>query len=249
MNHAIASNLCFATDVRMRRVNKSYAFIKHQAPNRAAPQKVFELGEFGASVDARDFARVSGLIDADCVSFVSQDPRDISQVILALLVHRFDTLKRRKKLLAFKAVDARVDFANLALVLSGILMLNYLYKASGFVPHDAAIAGGILQAHRKHRARSVINLVLLNQFAQRLNANHWDVAREDENRGVSFGQGVSRRHHRIAGAALFQLVHKPNFGVSELAFNRSLYFFGLIANDDVNHPRIQTRGGSTNVDD
>src|SRR5882762_6012141 len=121
MNHAIAFDLCFATDVRMRRVDKSYAFIEHQAPNRAAPQKVFELGEFGAGVDARDFARVVVLIDAYFVSVLSQDARDVRQVILALLGKRFDAVKRRKEFLALKAVKARVDFANLAFVLGGIL--------------------------------------------------------------------------------------------------------------------------------
>src|SRR6266851_4446138 len=141
MNHAIASDLGVAADVRMRRVDESYAFIQHQAPNRAAPQKVFELGEFRAGVDARDFARVVMLIDANFVSVVSQDPRRISQVILALLVDGFDSVKRRKKSLAFKAINARIDFANLAFVLGGVLVLNYFHKASGFVPLDATLPG------------------------------------------------------------------------------------------------------------
>src|SRR5712692_6714136 len=110
VNHAIAPNLRFATDVRMRRIDGSYALIKHQAPNRAATQKVFELCKFRARIDAGELASVVVLIDTNFLYLVSQDLRDIRQVVFALLVNSFNSPKRRKKFPAFKAVNSRVDF-------------------------------------------------------------------------------------------------------------------------------------------
>src|SRR5260370_9546411 len=65
MNHGVASDLGLIANVGVGGIDESYALIKHQAPDCAAPQHILEFGQFGAGVDARDFARVVMMIDND----------------------------------------------------------------------------------------------------------------------------------------------------------------------------------------
>src|SRR5438128_4490832 len=106
----------------------------------AAPQKVLEFGQFGARVDAQDFAGVVMMIDGNFLFLDTKYFSDVGQVIFALAICRLHSLERREKLLSFKAINSGVDFPNLPLLVSSIPLLDDFQKATVFIAHDPPIA-------------------------------------------------------------------------------------------------------------
>src|SRR2546423_4799270 len=116
MDCAVAADPCFVADVGVRRIDKGYACFQHQAPNRTAAQKVFELGQIRARVDAGDFPGVVMLMQSNLFLSVSQDSWHIGEVIFALAVTGLDPLERLEQFRTLETVNARVDFSNLPLI-------------------------------------------------------------------------------------------------------------------------------------
>jgi hypothetical protein len=94
MNDSVATDLSFRTDVGMRGINKRHATFDHQPSNRIAADQIFKLREFGACVDARNLARVRVRENFNLATRRENDLGNVSQVILTLLVLRFDSLQR-----------------------------------------------------------------------------------------------------------------------------------------------------------
>src|SRR5437763_682336 len=117
----------------------------------AAPQKVLEFGQFGARVDAQDFASVVMMIDRNFLFLGTKYFSDVGQVIFALTIRRLHSLERREKLLGLKAINSGVDFPNLSLLVSGISLLDDFHKATVFIAHHPPIASGVLEADGKNR--------------------------------------------------------------------------------------------------
>ena len=86
MDYTVAADPRFVADVGVRRIDKGHACFQHQAPNCAAAQKVFELGQIRARIDAGDFAGVVVLVQSNLFLSVSQDSRHIGQVIFAFAI-------------------------------------------------------------------------------------------------------------------------------------------------------------------
>ena len=164
----------------MRRIDKGHACFQHQAPNCAAAQKVFELGQIRARIDAGDFAGVVVLVQSNLFLSVSQDSRHIGEVIFALAVAGLHPLERLEQLRTLETVNARVDFSNLPLFIRRIFLFDDLHKASGFSAHHATVASGIFHADSENRAGCIVLAMLLNQLLQSLGPHQRHIAREDQ---------------------------------------------------------------------
>src|SRR5260370_39559849 len=151
MDYAVATNLRFITYVSARRIDKGHTCFGHQAPNCATTQKVFELSEFGASVDARYFTPILMLIDRHHLSVVAQDAGHIGQIVLTLTVGRLHTRQCGEEFSAIKAINAGIDFAKLALFVSGIPLLDNSREAAIGVAHDAPITARSFGSDGHHR--------------------------------------------------------------------------------------------------
>src|SRR5258708_38326874 len=146
MDYAVATDLRFITYVSVRRIDKGYTCFGHQAPNCATTQKVFELSQFGAGVYARYFTRILMLIDRHHLAVVTQDARNIGQIVLTLTVGRLYARQCGKEFSAIKAINASIDFAKLALFVGGIPLLDNFHEAAIVVAHDAPITGRIFES-------------------------------------------------------------------------------------------------------
>src|SRR5919201_3086034 len=85
----------------------------HELVQNPVPHDALGVGQLPAVVDAQDLEWV---FDGDSVHLALDEPDDVRQVILAGAVLVLELRQRRPELAARKAIDPRVDFANLALL-------------------------------------------------------------------------------------------------------------------------------------
>ena len=249
VDYAVATDLRFVTYISVRRIDKGYSCFGHQASDRVTPQKIFELSQFGPGVDAQHFTRILMLIDRDHLAIVAHNAGDISQIVLTLTVGWLHSLQCGAEFSAVKAIDAGIDFANLPLFVGGVPLLDNFREAVIVVAHDASITGRILESDGQHRAGSLVHAMLRNQRAQGCRAHQRNITRKNQDRGVRFAQLVPRRHHRVAGAALFRLSNWDGLPGAEFLFHRRLNLAGLMANYHINPARIQGGGSPRNMRD
>src|SRR5215831_15050871 len=84
MNDTVASDPCFAADIAMRGINEGYSCVQHQPADGTAAHQIFEFSQFGARVDARHFANIQMLSQADRLVLVSENCRNVGQIVFAL---------------------------------------------------------------------------------------------------------------------------------------------------------------------
>ena len=79
------------------------------------------------------------------------DLRDVSQIVLTLIVFRFDFTQRREEWLGFKTVNAGVDLTNLAFLFSRVALFDDLSERVVFVANDASVAGRVFETNAENR--------------------------------------------------------------------------------------------------
>ena len=159
---------------------------------------------------------------------VHQDFDHVGQVILALLIVALDFAQRHEKQAAVEAVGARVDFVDLALDLSAILLLDDLVHGILVAAHDAPIARGVGHGGGQDDAGAVLLMLALDEPAEGLGGEQRGVAAGDE--GVAREPLQVRRglHHGVAGAEPLGLVDADG----ALADVRA-HLFAPVTGDDV----------------
>src|SRR5262249_30494185 len=181
MDDAIPAYPIPATGVAVRRINKGNSSVGHQSSNSATAQKVLEFGQLGAGIDAGNLARVLMLKEREAVPFGFQDRRDVGQIVFTLAINGTHTLKGREQLIRVKAVDARVDLANLSLVVVTVPLLDGLKHVTGFVRHDPTISGWILQANCQNCASGGALLMRFDEHAQSFSPHQRNITGKNQN--------------------------------------------------------------------
>src|ERR1051325_2116032 len=121
-------------------------------------------------------------IDADVLAVGAQYAGHVRQVILSLRVGRLHTLQRTEERARLKAIDTGVDLLDLFLRGVGVPLLDYLFKASLFVAHDATVARRVVEADGKQRAGRAVpamSAMLVKERSQGLRIYQRHVAGED----------------------------------------------------------------------
>ena len=176
------------------------------------PQLGFGVGELGAVVDAVGLVGVGGDDAHDPVPGLGQHLHDVGEVVLALGVVGLHHAQRRRQQAAPEAEDAGVDLVDLELVGRGVAVLDDAGDAVVLAhPHDAAVAGGVVEPGGEDRAGGVGAAVLAHQRGDRVGPQQRRVAREHQHvdvvvEVVVVGQageadGDARRRCRAARAA------------------------------------------------
>src|SRR5882757_5081587 len=113
--------------------------------------------------------------------------------------------QRRPEFFQREAVDAGIDFVDVALLIGELRFLhNSLHRAFGFA-QDASVAAGITDHRGQYGYGGVRSAVRGDHGAQRLGADQWRVARQDQG-DFRLAHRAARDLHGMTGAAL-RLLH------------------------------------------
>ena len=167
-----------------------------------------------AVVDAGGLERVVAHHGADPVAGLGEHGHDVGEVVLALGVVGGDPAQGRRQQRSAEAVDRRVDLGHLELVGRGVALLDDAAHPTVLVAHHPAVARGVVEHGRQHRARRARGPVLVDQRADGGRPQQRRVARQHEHvdavvvivvvEGVAEGGEGDR--HGVAGAALDRLL-------------------------------------------
>ena len=117
----------------------------------------------------------------DAVAGVGQHLHDVGEVVLALRVVGLHHAQRRRQQAAPEAEDAGVDLVDLELVGRRVAVLDDAGDALVLAhPHDAAVAGGVVEPGGEDRARGVGAAVLAHQRGDGVGPQQRRVAGEHE---------------------------------------------------------------------
>src|SRR2546426_11364287 len=164
----------------MRRIDKGYTAVQHQAADRIAPQQVFEFREFRPRIDSRNLARVAMEIHINFLAVGPEYLRYISQIILALLVFWLDALQGGKQFARFKTVNTGIDLANLFFFQSRIFLLHNLEQAIPFIANYAAITCGVLHSHAQNGTDAFHLTMLMDKRKESLCSDQGNVTGKDQ---------------------------------------------------------------------
>ena len=172
-------------------------------------------------------------VDDDCplgssadevVEHVRDDPAsarhcdldDIGEVLLPRRLVDTEIGEHLTQQVGVEREDARVELADLKLLLGGLLVLDDReHVAGGLVAHDAAVAGGVGKDAGDHGGRRVVVGVGLGEAAQRVGLEQRGVAGGDDDRAVQVGgQCLQTALGRPAGAVDVVLVGHHDLGQS-----------------------------------
>jgi hypothetical protein len=144
-----------------------------------------DLGELDAVVDAERERRVAEDVRRDDAAPRAQDGQHVGQVELALCVVGLELLERLAQRVAVEGEDRAVDLADLELGgrrVARRLRLDDALDGSRLVAHHAAVAGRVVEQHRRHRRGSALPGVRPYERRDRLAGHERRVARQDDDR-------------------------------------------------------------------
>ena len=117
--------------------------VVHQVQAFALTENAIDLRQIGARVAAQSFSRIGGYMRQHCLILGGEHSDSIRQIQFAMLVVWFHLGQRRPKFLQSEAVDAGIDFVELALLVAKLRFLDdCLYIGFGF-SQDASVSAGI----------------------------------------------------------------------------------------------------------
>src|SRR5919198_4128523 len=122
----------------------------HEPVQDPVPHDALGVGQLPPVVDAQDLEWV---LDGDSMHLALDEPDDVRQVILAGAVLVLELRQRRPELAARKAIDPRVDLANLALLEARIFFFNDFPEYAVSPTHDPAVTARIVESGRQDRHR------------------------------------------------------------------------------------------------
>src|SRR5258705_10766095 len=115
-------------------------------------------------------------INHDLATIGEEDLRNIGQIVFSLLVGRFDAAKRLKEFVRFKAIDSRVDFPNLTLLRSSVLVFNNSRERVLSIANHTAVSRRILEPNTQNRTVGASCTVVSYEFLQGVSSYQWDIA-------------------------------------------------------------------------
>ncbi|MPM42586.1 hypothetical protein SDC9_89252 [bioreactor metagenome] len=177
----------------------------------------FQFGKLQRAVHTR---HLEGIVDAmphhgHAIGHGHGD--HVGQVVLFLRVVVVQARQPLLQVLDRRGHDAAVDLANGAFGIAGVLVLDDALHLAVGVAHDAAVAGGIGQAHRQQR--QLVAARRLHQIGHRGRLREWHVTGEHYHHALIGGQLGHGLLHRMAGAELRLLAHELRV---ELSVRRQL---------------------------
>ena len=121
---------------------------------------------------------IGGYVRQHRFIFGGEHSDSIRQIQFAMLIVRFYLGQRRPEFLQREAVDAGIDFVELALLVGKLRFLDDGGDSRFGFAHHAAVARWIGQHGRKNRGRSISAAMRRNERFQGLRAHKGSVARE-----------------------------------------------------------------------
>jgi len=158
----------------------------------------------------------------------------VGEVELLVNVFRAEFGEAGPELFEREAVEAGVDFVDLARLLVSGFFLDDGGHAAVAAAHDASVAGRVGEHGGEDGGCGVAGAVRAQQVSQRLGADQRGVARYDDC-DLRAADGAARDQHGVAGAVLRLLEN----GLCAQRLNHRRDVFGLVADDDVDCPRLQ----------
>src|SRR6267143_3693176 len=186
-----------------------------------------DFGKVRTCVATENFARILGYVGEDGFALRIQDSDRVSQVEFTMFVIWLYLGERRPEFLQREAVNRRIDFVDLALLVSKLRFFDDGgYQGLGF-PHDSPVAGRIGK-HRGENCGGCVSLMMRgHERLQCFRAHEWGVSR-DHDRKLRPAQGAPGHLHGVARAVL-RLLQNRN-GAERL--DHGGYLLRLMADDD-----------------
>ena len=181
-------------DVGARRIEDRDAF-GHQAVEDAVAQDRRDGRELLPVVDSERLDGVRHREGLDPTSGLREDPDDVRQVILALIVVGPDLGERRPQTPRVEAVDARVDLGDLLLVVGRIALFDDARDPPALT-EDSPVPLRPVHDGRQHRRGRSRRLVVAHETPEGLARKQRHVTREHQRRA-----GAARRPRLQDGVA------------------------------------------------
>ncbi|MNX76259.1 hypothetical protein D3C86_1077620 [compost metagenome] len=195
-------------------------------------------------VDARDLDLVVGRVGGDDQALAVEGRHRVGQVVLALGVVVADALEGREQLGPVGEVDPGVDFADFALGLGGVLVLDDPRQVTGLVAHDAAVARGVLGLEGEHRQSGAGLAVGLEHREQGPGAQEGHVAAQDDDLAREARKRALGLEDGVGSAELLALLD----GLDRLA-QRGADLLGAVPDDGDRARDAQALHGREHVPD
>ena len=176
---------------------------------RASRTCAFMQRELGAAVDA---AQLVGIVDGerlDAPAVGQEDPGQVGEVVLALVVRRADAAQRIEEPVQREGVDPAVELGQRPFGGRRVALLDDPGEPP-VLADDAAEAGRVGQVRREDGGRRAGRLMVRQQPADRLGREHRHVAVEQDDRPGLAGQRRLGLEQGVAGPELRLLDHGPD---------------------------------------
>ncbi len=187
---------------------------EHGLLQQARVQQCAGLGELDAVVDPEDLPVVAADGRADAVPGLAQDAEDVGEVLLALAVVGTDLAEGVGEQGAVEGEDARVDLADRALGVGGVLVLDDGRHGAAGVADDASVAGGVGDLGGQHGDGVAVGLVRPREPGQGLAGQQRGVAADDDHGAGDAAAELFEGHaDGVPGAVLLVLDGGADVGV------------------------------------
>ena len=140
-----------------------------------------------------------------------EDPGQVGQVVLALIVRRADPAQRVEEPVEREGVDAAVEFGQRLLGWRRVALLDDPGEPP-VLAHDAAQAGRVGQVRGENRGGRAGRLMVRQQPADGLGREHRHVTVEQHDRPGLTGQRRLGLEQGVAGSELRLLDDRPDAG-------------------------------------
>ncbi len=216
----------------------------HERAALPLPEDAVDFSKVRSRVAAENFAWVRSHMGEHGFALRVQDADRVGQIKFAMLVVRLHLSERRPELFQREAVNRRIDFVNLALLVGELRFFDDgRYQGLGF-PNNSAITGRIGEHSGEDRCGRVSLTMHSREGLQRFRANERSIPREYD-RKLCPAHGALGHLHGVACAVLRLLQNRD----SAERLDEGGYLLRLVADDDHRLPRFQRRAATDNVFD
>ena len=244
MHDRVRADRHVRTDVGGRRIHQRHPGF-HQRLVLGRSQNCRHVRQLLAAVHSEHFSRISHdhRLDGQSARAIGLD--QVGEVILALRVRRPEPAQGREQRLEIERVDAAVDFADLALLRRGVLVLDDGHQLIA-AADDPPVARRVLQHGGHHRRGGAALAVARDQGSNGFRPQQRHVSGQQHHRAARAAQVRFRLEQRVAGAEL-RLLHDEVQSAD--AAERCSEQLRLMTDDDRQRRGFERRGISNDVPD
>ena len=174
----------------------------HHLCGLSPAEDAIDIGEVNSRVASENLAGVGG--DSRQYAFVAfAEVRDrVGEIKLAMRIFGAQSVENWPELCEREAIDARIYFANGALLRSGAFFLDDGDNAAFAVADDPAVAGWVIDFRGENGGGGFAAAVRVKQCGESVGSEKGGVAWKNDDQFCTAANGAARDLHGMPGAAL-----------------------------------------------